>query len=76
MVARLDAGFHQAAEVGLGPHVAAEGFYGVVVEAGFVEVGARLTGFRLERQWVNPAESASEKALSAANGSAQIPYPA
>ncbi len=36
-LARLDARLHQAAQLGFGAHAAAEGFHGVVVEAGLVE---------------------------------------
>ena len=53
--AGLDALLHQAAQLGLGAHVAAERFDRVVVEAGFVEKGAGLGGFALERQSLAPS---------------------
>ena len=46
----LDAGVHQAAQLGLGTHMAAERLDGVVVETGFVEEGAGLGGFACEGQ--------------------------
>ena len=66
---RLDAGLHQTAQLGLGAHVAAKGFDGVVVEAGFVEEEARLGGFAAKRHVFSPAESASEKCACDANDS-------
>ena len=41
----LHARIHQAAHIGLGAHLPAEGSYGIGVEAGFVEKGAGLGGF-------------------------------
>lgn len=48
--AGFDAGFHEAAEVGFGAHLAAEGADGVFEEAGFVEEGSGLGGFAGEGQ--------------------------
>ena len=53
-VAGLDALMHEAAQLGFGAHAAAEGVYGVGVKAGFVEEGAGLGGFALERQLLTP----------------------
>src|SRR5208283_4337601 len=41
----LDAGLHQAAQLGLRAHLAAEGLHGVVEEADIVEEGAGLRRF-------------------------------
>ena len=45
MLAGLNAGFHQAVQLGLGAHAPAQSLDGVVVEAGFVEEGAAACGF-------------------------------
>jgi hypothetical protein len=49
-LAWLNAGLHQAAQIGFGAHLAAQRPDGVVVEAGFVEEGAGLGGFACEGQ--------------------------
>jgi hypothetical protein len=50
----FDAGLHQAAQLGLGTHLAAQRLHGVVEEAGFIEEGTGLGGFALKRQLLAP----------------------
>jgi hypothetical protein len=52
---RRGAGGEETVQFGLGAHVAAEGFDGIVVESGLVERRLRLRGFGSENQLPAPS---------------------